>query len=312
MPCLLAAALGTALVLMPNHAAGDLTVDDITAYGHVQVIRQEATGDPPSDGLVVHYTCTADNSSTVADESNSANSHDGSVAGATWVPNGITGGAYELDGNNDYITIADHADLNFTANEDFTFAVWVKADTAPSYQPQIAYKYDTGTSKGYLICINHVGKLRFTIYGTVDVTAVDTATIETGVWYHLAAVRDYGSNIRLYVNGALVAETSESVGTLHSTKALRLGNGHYGSQYFDGIIDEFRVYTRALSAEEISNIYLGTIPLDDNDGLLSTHTIEQTASGATNSFAGPVELNGGAMYVKPLGDVEMGIYQSQP
>ena len=72
--------------------------------------------------------------------------------------------------------------------------------------------------------------------------------IPTGTWTHIAGTYD-GANLRLYVNGVLV-KTQARTGTIFSSpNPLYIGGK--GSQ-FSGLIDEVRVYNRALSAAEIN------------------------------------------------------------
>ena len=69
-------------------------------------------------------------------------------------------------------------------------------------------------------------------------------------WTHLATTFD-GAVVRLYVNGALAASTSVSGSMAASTGVLRIGGNSIWGEWFAGLIDEVRVYNRALSAGEI-------------------------------------------------------------
>jgi hypothetical protein len=66
------------------------------------------------------------------------------------------------------------------------------------------------------------------------------------------AVTYDGTNMRLYVNGALVRSVLRSGAILSSAGALHIGgNEVWGGEFYAGLIDEVRIYNRALSAEEI-------------------------------------------------------------
>ena len=69
-------------------------------------------------------------------------------------------------------------------------------------------------------------------------------------WAHLAETYD-GSSVRLYVNGTLVSTTAAPGSLASSTAPLRIGGNNIWGEYFSGLIDEVRVYNRALSAAEI-------------------------------------------------------------
>src|SRR5206468_2316498 len=79
-----------------------------------------------------------------------------------------------------------------------------------------------------------------------------TAAVPTGVWTHLAASYD-GTTLRLYVNGAQVSQSAVSGSIAASSSPLRIGGNAIWGEYFTGLIDEVRVYNRALSAAELQN-----------------------------------------------------------
>ena len=67
-------------------------------------------------------------------------------------------------------------------------------------------------------------------------------------WAHVAATYD-GATLRLYVDGTLVASVAATGAIATSTGALRIGGNTLWGEYFQGLIDEVRVYNRALTAE---------------------------------------------------------------
>jgi hypothetical protein len=74
--------------------------------------------------------------------------------------------------------------------------------------------------------------------------------VTTNIWTHLAGTYD-GATLRLYVNGVQVSSRSPSGPIAVSTNPLQMGGDSIYGQYFQGRIDEVRVYNRALSATEI-------------------------------------------------------------
>jgi hypothetical protein len=77
-----------------------------------------------------------------------------------------------------------------------------------------------------------------------------SAPIPTGAWTHLAATYD-GATVRLYVNGTQVRALSASGAMTVSTGPLKIGGNAIWSEWFAGLIDDVRVYNRALTAAEI-------------------------------------------------------------
>jgi len=76
------------------------------------------------------------------------------------------------------------------------------------------------------------------------------AKISTGVWTHLAGTYD-GSTLKLYINGNLVSSKSVSGAATTSSNPLRIGGNTVWGEYFNGLIDEVRIYNKALSQSEI-------------------------------------------------------------
>ena len=88
-----------------------------------------------------------------------------------------------------------------------------------------------------------------TFNGAVDYFASPTA-LAVNTWSHVAVTWD-GSIMRLYINGVEAASKSRT-GTLQSTTTpLRIGNNSPYGEFFVGLIDEVRIYNRALSSAEI-------------------------------------------------------------
>jgi hypothetical protein len=83
-----------------------------------------------------------------------------------------------------------------------------------------------------------------------NVSVSGSAAIALNVWTHLAATYD-GTTLRLYVNGALAGSTPLTGPLDTTTGPLRIGGNAIRSEWFNGLIDEVRVYNRALTQGEI-------------------------------------------------------------
>ena len=90
--------------------------------------------------------------------------------------------------------------------------------------------------------------------GQVDIggerNAVGSAALPLNAWSHLAATYD-GAVVRLFVNGVQAGSLAFAGSMAASTGSLRLGGNSVWGEWFAGLIDEVRVYNRALSASEI-------------------------------------------------------------
>ncbi|MEO7494572.1 MAG: LamG-like jellyroll fold domain-containing protein [Massilia sp.] len=174
------------------------------------------------------------------------------VNGPLWVA-GRSGNALAFDGSNDYVSLP--TDVVRTL-ADFTIAAWVYWDAARNWTR--IFDFGNGTEHYMMLTPStNNGLLRFGIttdYGVGEQGIVGTAALPTGQWVHVA-VTLAGSNGSLYVNGALVGSSPDikhAPFRLGSTNQNWIGRSQYASDpYFNGKIDDFRIYSGALSASEI-------------------------------------------------------------
>jgi chitodextrinase len=224
------AALGTVLVA---GAAPNLTPRGLAATG----------------GLVAAYSFDAGSGSTAADVSGNGNT--GTIANAIWSTAGHAGAALSFNGSNAWVTVPDAPALDLTTG--MTLEAWVKPTKlgawrtalikeAPS-QSELTYglyaSTDTGPPSGNVL-----------VGSPPDTFLRGTSTPALNTWTHVSATYD-GSTLRVYVNGVQQASRAVSGAISTSTGALRIGGNSVWGEYFSGLIDDVRVYNRALSASEL-------------------------------------------------------------
>ncbi|MFV0265665.1 MAG: LamG-like jellyroll fold domain-containing protein, partial [Draconibacterium sp.] len=195
--------------------------------------------------LVAYYPMDGD----AADAS--GNGHDGTVSGAilTEDRNGTTNSAYLFDGN-DGISVLHSDELNMSGP--LSFSCWIKPTVLQN--AMIFGKSNYTTATNYLLRIQSDGNLQWEYNGYLNTT---TQPLEADKWYHIVVTADNPGEYRqIYVNGQLVAETSSSSGPFGSiTNPFSIGYASRGAEYFKGAIDDLRMYNKALSAQEIFQIY---------------------------------------------------------
>jgi len=182
-----------------------------------------------------------------------------------------------FDGSDDYVDVADATDLNPTSA--ITITAWFKADSLAlgTYSwPHIVDK--GGNGYGYFMLIWHVYENNpsagFGVFleGQGQCGVMGTPRLEENTWYFAASVYD-GSTVKVYVGTSglsplVVTSANYSGNIVPPSDNLNIGrDGSYPSsteRFFDGTIDEVRIYDRALNSDEITNLYLyNAIPEPD-------------------------------------------------
>lgn len=170
--------------------------------------------------------------------------------GASWA-SGRFGAAVLLDGTNDYVALPTFS----VSGSALTIAAWVRTNSFGTGEQRFISK--TGGSTTYWSLGTNGTSLLFRLRaGGSNRTLTSPAILQANSWYHAVATYD-GSTMRLYLNGAQVAATGKS-GSLSTggTSAVAIGrNPGSASQYFNGAIDDVRMYSRALTAAEVSALY---------------------------------------------------------
>ncbi|MBT3207310.1 MAG: choice-of-anchor D domain-containing protein [Bacteroidetes bacterium] len=164
--------------------------------------------------------------------------------------------ALSLDGTGDYLNIINTASLN--PDTAITIEAWIYPND-DNQEFIVAKEYSSvGT---YRLWINEDGKYQFTLNNSKTVVSSSLATI--GNWTHIAASCD-GSKMQIFINGILDAELIWYPFTISANTAnLRIGRSHL-NEYFDGYIDELRIWDVARNESEIQSVM--------NQSLLGTET----------------------------------------
>ncbi len=160
---------------------------------------------------------------------------------------GVFGNSVSFNGDDNFINISDTGkEYNFSLNQ-FTILAWINRTSDSGNIEYIVDKRDSSTD-GFALYIGSDDGLKFRTDSTIS---EDVGTIDTGVMYFVAATAD-GSDQRLYVNGELV-DTDSQTTSLEINTSLIIGARSFGGHtfYWNGTIDELRIYNRSLSQDEI-------------------------------------------------------------
>jgi beta-lactamase regulating signal transducer with metallopeptidase domain len=174
------------------------------------------------------------------------------VGNPQWQPSaGKIGGALLFDGFDDYVDCGNDSSLDIT--EQITLAAWVKMNDAGNsqFQPFI-------TKGDYTYAIKHHSRnvIEFVIYddGFWQVAHFPIDGSFNDVWHHVAGTYD-GRKLKLYVDGKLEATTAYTGSIASSAYNLNIAsNSEARGRFYNGAIDDLRIYDYALSEEEIEKL----------------------------------------------------------
>jgi uncharacterized repeat protein (TIGR01451 family) len=230
----------------------------------------QAEGD--DDGLVVEWHFDEGSGGIVHDSS--GNGNDGVVYGATWVK-GKYGGALEFDGVDDYVEVPDSMSLDLT--QETTVEIWIKSSNMNKRWPNIFNK-GTPHDLSYTLRLYDVYAQPCFQIKTINgyIYARSSETLMNNKWYHLVGTYD-GSSIKLFVDGNLNVEDSCSGNIVTNNHALVMGTASAERGYeYPGLIDEVRIYNRALTTEEIKQHYEGKQTAVSLTKSATPHSIKQS------------------------------------
>jgi uncharacterized repeat protein (TIGR01451 family) len=236
-------------------------------------------GSVSTAGLVGYWAFDEASGSVATDGSGLGNN--GNIINATRVP-GESGGALSFNGNA-YVDIPNNASMNF--NGAVTMSAWINPQSIMAANDILSHGYSVSPIQAVFM---HIYQGRYEVgsqinNGTAFIAAAAVPASDVGTFVHLAGVYD-GSTWTLYRNGVAVATTPSGTGSTTVNANWAIGaRGGGGSQFFNGVIDEVRLYQRALSAAEIGLLAGQTI--NPGPGPASTvFTAATLAPGAVANF----------------------------
>ena len=247
---------GTGGATMPD-AGPDISTDSPS---------DPATANTLLSGLLAYYKCESPTGTTLQDSSGNGNHGTlvGGTSGYSFAAGKVGNGLTLAKAGSGYVSVPPAVFANAT---NITVATWVYVTTAQNWQnvfnvginAKLASNTSTGTHYMNLVPKNDGTNLVFAISkdGYSNEQKVTSTALATGTWKHVAVVLGSGQGT-LYVDGVAASTGAISLrpADLGAIDYAYLGKSQFSSDpYFDGQLDEFRVYGRALSAAEILELY---------------------------------------------------------
>lgn len=214
------------------------------------------------DGTVAHDSSGNDNHGTINIGASGSQTTAGTCSTSGAWGNGASGkfnGSLNFDGTDDYIDIGDKSNLDFGTN-DFSISTWVKQDSTDSNY--VVLRKGNYASDGYVLRITGLGVVGFHTYDATTARTLqssgDEMTAHIGQWTHISVSVDRDGDKKIYVNGRSVptAPTAVASGSITSSgKNFQIGGPYTtGNHYFQGQIDDVRIYNYALSPAQVQKV----------------------------------------------------------
>jgi uncharacterized repeat protein (TIGR02543 family) len=255
-------------------------IDDLGVYNRVLSdseikqlagVEEEPVTDPScevvKDGLVACYPFNGNAND------GSGNGNHGTVHGPISTADrlGNPNGAYDFDGNDDLIQIADSDSLDIGYN-DYTIVAWIKTSNTIN-NGRIFSKGSSLCVTGYMMRMGGTQSSNILVEESKDqnchLALTGNSTINDNAWHFVVSVVDRDVGAKIFIDGNLDSQVNmdTSAYDLSNNRDPMIGANDVGNVYesFDGIIDDVRIYNRALSEAEIQTLYgLGLEQTDEN------------------------------------------------
>jgi photosystem II stability/assembly factor-like uncharacterized protein len=238
-----------------NYFAGkSITLNPPFSAGPTEIFTAKIVGcdNVPVSDMVAFYPFNGN----ANDET--GNGNNGTVDGATLTADrfGNADKAYSFDGVNDKISGNVDGSL---FSEHKTISLWAVISEPESYSPRIAGIGSAGTPAQYYSSILEgtasPRRIQFYSYGSVADGYSATLVQNSNEWHNYAVTFD-GSKVKIFIDGVLDKETSTSETLVSLTSAiLQIGYSDNNLDWFEGKIDDIRIYNRALSNAEVQALY---------------------------------------------------------
>ncbi len=232
---------------------------------------------PLDEDMVAYWQFNEDSGSTVHD---SKGKNNGAITGSKWA-SGINRSALKFNGTVGNVTIPYSSALDITGDK-LSLSVWFKKSSANDDGAFVFCRTK------YILRVDSHGKITFAIYspGWHAVTIPWDKRIVDTDWHHLAAIYD-GKIMKIYVDAVLLASAKASGKLKHSVSPVYMGSEN-PVNFFAGFIDEVAVFAKALTKEDVSQLYANTPnPDSGGDALVSWWKFnENSGSTAADSKGG--------------------------
>ena len=304
--------LAMTLINDSNQKLSELSSIATQAIQSIPARAQMAAALEGADSGLVGWWKFDEGSGTTAGDA-SGNGNVGTLTGGpTWIAGKVGSGAVVLDGADDSVYLGQPANLDVSSTNAVTVSVWVNPGNLPK---RVIFSrggtYTGSISEVYYLSINNSYPDKIDAHISDGTTLLKYSSPVNGVtfneWQHFVMVWNGNTqSLCVYKNGQLL-------GTCATTSGLNIqaSTGNYAKTaigmdatnsryYFDGSIDDVRVYNRALSEQEITSLYgTGSETIANSNPITSPG--ETSSSQNNNEITSTPTQNMSDIYVSPSG-----------
>lgn len=223
----------------------------LTSYQRV-IVTVEPNSSANTNGLMGCWKLDETSGTTAADSSGL--SHNGTLSNGPAWDTGKVNGCLNFDGTDDYVNVGNPTDLQITGA--MTLSSWVYIDSVTN-SGRIITKQGNSGARGWSLNVESGGYAAFQVAPSATTLAiVSSDTLPTNQWVHLTGVYDPGVSMKIYVNGVLNNTNTTSIpnAQYNSSQNVNIGRRPSAANYFDGKIDEVKVFNTALNTSEIADL----------------------------------------------------------
>lgn len=235
----------------------------------------------------------------------SGNGDHGTVNGATLTTNrfGQANKAYSFDGTNDYIQLPiKTSDYSNT----YSISVWINGDEGSI----VGEANSTNNSYGCMMFINatkeylRLGHFKNTVHDFDELTINISEYPILNKWSHIVFVRVNNAYHKAYINGRFAGQVSCADVSAASSNNMRIGADYYSSsiRYFNGKIDDIKIYERELTVKEIKDLYFEGINTD-----LLLYSYGDEMSGTTGGWVNGYTAGNGGTVTKNTNNITISV-----
>ncbi len=267
-----------------------------------------------TSNLVGHWALDETVGTNASDET--ANGYDGTLFGnPTWQgTGGKIGGAMAFDGTDDRVMLDVATTTNLRINGDLTVAAWVKTSVSNASGAMVFLQDTSSVNNNYNLYLENGSPTFDHGNGAIGEKFTATATVNDDTWHHIAFVANFVDNTTndgfFYIDGVLDSSVNLTF------DIVKFNNNGYkistdGSTYaFDGLMDDIRIYNRALTAADIAVLASSlTGPVTCNAAYEAVmwynndESVMQYCDGTNWIDMGPKETGGAGTCTAPTGAI---------